>query len=401
MNEAEERRRRKILERQLALGRWKGIPVGEENMRLIQEFDEDNKARGLALNSRIHYLKGLRLTGAMLGEVLGKSFKEVTEKEDMKRFVAKLSEGRATKSVNNVKICVKRFYQWLYDMDEEYPDLVKWMKPIPTKNLLKPKQLLTDEELKRLLGACLYQRDRALLMVIRELTPRPHEILGMRVGDVNPTKYGLMVMVDGKTGARPFPAIESAPDLQLWLNMHPAKDDPEAPLWCRVKGGKITSINYDGLRAIMRRVAKRAGVKKRVFWYLLRHTGLTEDSTKIPESVLRMKAGWVPGSRMPAVYVHLSGKDVEKAYLKAHGIKEKEEEKFERREPKPCSRCDVKNPFDAKFCTRCGMMLDVDFGVGLDETKRGLGDALEMLMDDDEFRHVLKKKIRTYGIGLA
>ena len=163
-----------------------------------------------------------------------------------------------------------------------------------------------------------------------------------------------------------------------------------------MKGGKIVPIDYDGLRAIMRRVAKRADVKKRIFWYLFRHTGLTEDSMKVPESVLRKKAGWVPGSRMPAVYVHLSGRDVEKAYLKAHGI-EVEAEKFEGREPKTCSRCDLKNPFDAKFCLKCGMILDMEAAADLDEARHRADSVLDMLMSDDEFRHLLKKKMRYYG----
>ena len=48
--------------------------------------------------------------------------------------------------------------------------------------------------------------------------------------------------------------------------------------------------------------------------------------------------GWAKGSDMPSVYVHLSGRDVDKALLKAYGIEEGEESK-PILTPKECPRC--------------------------------------------------------------
>jgi hypothetical protein len=242
------------------------------------------------------------------------------------------------------------------------------------------------------MAACESQRDRALLMVMRELTLRPHEALGMRVGDVTPTKYGLMVLVDGKTGARRLPAIESAPDLQLWLNMHAAKGDADAPLWYHVRDGRLEPLNYEGLKGIVRRVKRRAGVRKRIFWYLLRHTGLTEDAKRLPESILRKKAGWVPGSRMPAIYVHLAARDVEKAYMELHGIQE--EARDLTREPKGCPRCGVRNPFDARYCTRCGQVLDMEVMAEVEEERKRIDGLMELALKDPEVQRVLTNRIR-------
>ena len=340
------------LENQFGLTEWMGLPISDGNMELIREFDDECVVNGLAPASRLHYAKELRAAAALLD----KPFRDAT-KGDLKRTVASFADGRSTKTVNNLKIAVKRFYKWLYDMDDEYPKVVKWMKPKTVKNKIKPEQLITDDEFGKLLRACNNQRDRTMLQLIREEAFRPHELLGMRVGDVRPTKYGFLITVDGKTGSRTVPVIDAAPDLRLWLNIHAAREDAEAPLWHAFKRGDLSPLGYDGFRNVFRRLSRVSGIKRRVFPYLFRHTALTADAKKLPESVLRKKAGWVPGSRMPAVYVHLSGRDVEDAVLRERGMEPEGEPEFAR-EPASCPRCGQDNPYDAKYCMGCSAPMD-------------------------------------------
>ena len=64
-------------------------------------------------------------------------------------------------------------------------------------------------------------------------------------------------------------------------------------------------------------------------------------------------AGWVHGSRMPAVYVHLSGADTEEDILEAEGVKTT----IQAREPQKiqiCPSCNAKAPFDFRYCQSCG-----------------------------------------------
>lgn len=373
MNEALEAPILRQLERQLTLNEWKGLPISDGNMALIRGFDDECVVNGLRPSTRHHYAKELRPAAALLG----KPFGEAT-KRDLKRVVADYARGRSTKTENNFKIAVKRFYQWLNDMDEGYPDEVKWMKPKTTKTKIKPEQLVTDEEYGRLLGACNNQRDRAILQLIREEAFRPHELLGMRVGDVRPKKYGFLVTVDGKTGPRTLPIIDAAPDIRVWLNIHAARDDPEAPLWYAFKKGEIQPLGYDSFRNIFRRLRRSTGINRRIFAYLFRHTALTEDAKRLKEPILRKKAGWVPGSRMPAVYVHLAGRDVEEAVLREKGI-EPEEEPEPGREPASCPRCAQANPFDAKYCVWCSAPMDPTTPFHEDEERARLESRIEEL----------------------
>lgn len=62
---------------------------------------------------------------------------------------------------------------------------------------------------------------------------------------------------------------------------------------------------------------------------------------------------------MAAVYVHLSGRDVDKTVMKLNGIKIKEEQHEESvMKLKECFRCAKANEPSAKFCSGCDSILD-------------------------------------------
>lgn len=101
---------------------------------------------------------------------------------------------------------------------------------------------------------------------------------------------------------------------------------------------------------------------------------------------------------MAAVYVHLSGRDVDNALLKVYGIKNDDEQKESIFKPKECNRCQRVNQATNRFCSRCGMPLD-------EETKseilkkslerKNADDIMDRLLEDQEFREVLLKKLES------
>ncbi|MGQ9469298.1 MAG: zinc ribbon domain-containing protein [Nitrososphaerales archaeon] len=78
--------------------------------------------------------------------------------------------------------------------------------------------------------------------------------------------------------------------------------------------------------------------------------------------------GWVQGSDMAATYVHLSGRDVDSALLKLHGLKS-EEEKKDVLKLRICPRCGEKNDPIARFCKRCASPLDVKTALEFEEMR--------------------------------
>ena len=65
---------------------------------------------------------------------------------------------------------------------------------------------------------------------------------------------------------------------------------------------------------------------------------------------------------------------------------------------KSCQRCKENNAPTSKFCTKCGMPLDESF-ISIVEKERQKGDnVMNKLMDDDEVKNFLLKKIIEKGL---
>ncbi|RLI13012.1 MAG: hypothetical protein DRO43_06445 [Candidatus Hecatellales archaeon] len=218
---------------------------------------------------------------------------------------------------------------------------------------------------------------------------RPHELLGLRLRNVQVDQYGAVTMVDGKTGQRRIRLVQSAPYLQVWINHHPRKDDPDAPLWFT---SRHTGMTVGRLETLLTTLAYRAGLKGRIYPYVFRHSRLTELAKYLTESELKTYAGWTQGSRVAQVYVHLSGRDLDRKILKIHGLKPPEEELMPAGEmaPKPCLRCGRQNPADAKFCSQCGLPLTYEAAWEADKVSQKLSE----LLNRPEILETLAKTLR-------
>ena len=70
--------------------------------------------------------------------------------------------------------------------------------------------------------------------------------------------------------------------------------------------------------------------------------------------------GWRQGSEMPSIYVHMSGRDVDKALLRISGVQVEEEEKSSEFKVRVCVRCGSSNSPGSSFCGRCGLPLSAE-----------------------------------------
>lgn len=217
-----------------------------------------------------------------------------------------------------------------------------------------PQQLLTEEDVVKLIEAAHNPRDRALVAVLWETGARISEIGNMQVGDVHPDEYGAVLMIgredNAKTGFRRVRVVQSASYLVRWIASHP-DPKPEAPLWVGLglrNHGK--QIAYSTVAAALKKIAKRAGLTFRVHPHLFRHSRATMLSQHLTEAQMCNYLGWVQGSKMAARYVHLSGRDVDESILELSGVEVKE--KVKKRSP-ICPRCEAVLGIADRFCPRC------------------------------------------------
>jgi integrase/recombinase XerD len=258
-----------------------------------------------------------------------------------------------------------------------------------------PEALLTPEELRGLFEAAENPRDRAFIMMDYDGGFRIGEILSLKIVNLTFDKYSAVVRVDGKTGPRRVRLTISSPALAHWLSLHPFRNDPEAPLWIGIGTvGRNKPLSYDGARALLRRLARKIGLKKRVYSHLMRHTRATELAKIMTDAQLREYFGWVSGSDMPGNYVHLSGRDVDGVLLEAHGIKVAKEDKKEvALTLAECPRCRNQITLDTQFCPHCGIVLSDKAAVSLEEERKEADRLMDMLFKDDEVRAFFSKKV--------
>lgn len=352
------------------------------NAPTILKYYKNRVAEGLSLARIIKCIITLRL----ISRLLGKRFENAT-REDMVDLLAKIEQKKYSYwTKRDYKVVLKKFYQWLYNCEDgEYPPLVRWIKAHKKiENKLMKNQLLTPEEVNTLAGSARNIRDRALILVLYESGRRIGEILSLRIECVEFDELGARLLVDGKTGKDYSRVIASAPVLATWLDNHPLRNNPKAPVWVGLNSrNRNKQLSYGAAYKVIKDCAERAGIKKRVYCHLFRHSRATHSSTKLNQTQMCAMFGWKQGSQMPSVYIHLSGEDIDEAQAVLNGVRPAKED-GEPFRPKFCSRCKEKNSPDSKYCNRCGFILDVEFAVKVDEAKARVDSLLNKLTEDPE-----------------
>ncbi len=304
----------------------------------------------------------------LLQRVQFKDLKQITRMEIEEFFIYR-KRYKSPVTVQGDILELKLFFRWL--LPDNVDELFQNIKMKRSRRKLPVEHLITREDIKTLVQTCDNQRDRALIMLLWDSGCRISEVLSLNVGHVQFDRYGAVVIVDGKTGRRRLRLIDSVPDLQLYLQIHPARSEPTAPLF-------LTNTRYGvgrkrlNLRTVENRLKylkQKLNMGKPTNPHAIRHGRLTDLAKQgFSEMELRLIAGWEKNSAMPEVYVHLSGGDIERKMLQKAGFVETEQVKETSLDPVECPRCKTKNPYDAMYCTTCSMALNQRAAMKIDES---------------------------------
>ena len=354
--------------------------LSNENKDLIIKFDTL-----CYIQEKIGKPRRTKLIGNIrrVAELLGKDFEKVSI-DDLKICLIQIEEKENLSiwTKQGYRVVMKKFFSWVvYGNDykekirlEGYPHLVRWINTgIKSKDVPKVKasDILTKEEVQLLISSAQSIRDKAFISLLYELGARIGEVGNLNVKDVTRTEYGYLIDLKGKTGTRTPLVVFSASALSAWLNTHPLKNTPEAPLWVMKFSGEYKRMMYDSFRAMFTRITERAKIAKRVHPHLFRHTRVSHIllDKSMNESQVKVYFGWTPGSNMLAQYSHITSSDVNDAILSMHGIK-KLDDKEDKLKIKKCVFCSEINPNEAKFCYKCSNPVDEKEAIQLFEKRR-------------------------------
>ncbi len=378
---------------------YTATPSGELKPWIKETLDRLSSSRKAAVERFLRYLEARQLSPATAKCYIqairtmgfdGKPYEELTA-EDLIEWqwslpscrIAKGNGGKLSdRTIDTYKGFVRCFLRWVHNgtrLGAEAPECLGAIQRRRTKPELR-REVLSPEEIGRIVDACNNQRDRALIFVGYESGARAGEILSLRLRDIELDRYGAVAIVKGKTGERRIRLIRSVPDLQLWLNIHPLRENKDASLW-PTRWNKTEPITPMHFHRLLVKYSRIAGVNKRVHPHLLRHSRATHLANVLTEAQMREFFGWVKGSDMPEVYVHLSGRDVDHALLKHYGIViEAEKDTSEALKPIRCPRCGFENPASFEYCGRCSMSLRVKASAEIPESHKGAEEAVALFV---------------------
>lgn len=97
-------------------------------------------------------------------------------------------------------------------------------------------------------------------------------------------------------------------------------------------------------------------------------------------------------------YSHLISSDVNETILQINGIKT-DKEKESVLKPKQCPRCSTINAQGALFCQQCSAVLDTKTAVQIDEKQRDIDNQMMKVLEDENIRKILLKKLVDLGFG--
>jgi integrase/recombinase XerD len=306
-------------------------------------------------------------------------------REEIVAAVAKIEAlpiGEITRA--KIKITLKFMYKHFNGEDVFYPREVAWVKgSVRKKSRIMPSDLLSLEEIDSMIDNSRNLRDRAIIALMADAPLRTHELLLLKRKHlvIDSDQPFLVVPEDTKTGTRRIPLINSIPYLVQYLDAFKAIE-PEDPLFMHeLWNSERKPLKFGALRIMLKKVAKRAGIKKRIYPYLFRHGVITRYANKLSNAQLEKVAGWQHGTNMHMTYEHLSDLDLSKAIANANGVKIKED-KEEKPRIKVCGRCKYTNAKDSQYCARCGSALSVEIALQEERDKQSFDEAMARYLSD-------------------
>ncbi len=366
--------------------------ASEVNQKIIMQFLSRLQKQGLTLNTRATRLNML----IRMDKHFKKPLTEITESEFDTFLMDLESKDYSAGYSANYQKSFKKLCRVMLD---PMPRWVAEMKIIHTDSQVQPHELITQNEILKMIDVAKGIRNKALIAVLADSGMRIGAVGSLRVKNVQlEQKYGFLYISKTSksqktTGAKGIPITWSVGHLGQWLSVHPRNNEPDAPLWVseykNYKTKIYDALTYTRLFNIIKETAAEAGVTKRVHPHCFRHKAITTwVLDKLSEQEIKHRAGWSKGStQMFKIYANFTDAEINQSILSHYGIG-KEEKKVTL---ETCPRCKVTLPPDAKFCPQCSLVLDYKTLADLKKYDDKMTELMERLLKSDEARKIIEQ----------
>jgi len=337
----------------------------DKDAELIRTFTNELQAVSGISVSRVNKIT---FTLVSWRRIIPKPFNQCTINDLHKGIMdlrkAKTPRGQLYKAntVSDFLKVLKQFYIWLsrnrltrISRDRIHEIKAPGRDPMTTT----ASDLLTPDEIMRMVKACKRDSDRALLLTLYEGAFRIGEIGRLTWGDLKFDEYGVIANVFFKTDKPRYIRLVMALEyLARWRSVYPGIPEGNALVFINRRGEPLTHAQVSRQ---LDRIALRAGITKRVNPHVFRHSRITHLVREgISESVIKAIAWGSQDSRMLKTYLHLTGQDIDNEMLRLYGIEVPEKKRQRGLKPHQCGHCSTINPPTNEYCGTCGHPLTVE-----------------------------------------
>lgn len=285
--------------------------------------------------------------------------KEMHDSDTINKMFSKIRDhypnNASYSTITNVCKC---FVRWLNDGE----------KPKGFKDISQPKQkeskrnldeddMIRWEEAKELIKKTSNLQTKTLFMLQLSAGLRTSELLDLNYGDISFDGQITNIKVRaGKTGKRDVPDYRSTPYIQRWIRQHRTKKATD-PLWYDekvLKTDKLKRLQYPAARKRFAVLAEKAGLKKPVDFYNLRHSSCFLDKLEnYPTDFAADRHG-----HSVKFYSETYGRLGKKAKAdRLKGLYGHNAKKTKQLQHTLCERCNFNNEEKNDYCEQCNYPL--------------------------------------------
>jgi integrase len=374
------------------LNRLEEADIDERDREQIRRLVRRRNVEGIQKSTNVGTLNRLRLAAERAHTPLVEfDADDYYALHDALELDHELADG----TLRNYRKALKRFAEFV---DHVWAEEVVIGESPSANRTIDPSKLLTGEEVAGMLEAANNARDKAIMAMLRDTGIRVGALCNLRLRDVelSPAAGEFTVKnIDGNKeaeGTRPF--TWSRGPLVNWLDVHPRREDDDAPLFHKLKTGPDAgpgeALSTAAVRRMLALTARRADIDPgRVNPHNWRDTTFAEWKLDgLSDQQIKHRGFHTEDSDMLSRYGPIDDREMNDAILDHYDIGDGAAARTP--DLDQCPQCRTALRDDARFCPTCGLTFDDEAREQLDSFQ---SEARERTVekDDAEKRRVLMK----------
>lgn len=235
----------------------------------LEDFIEAKRMEGRSEGTLKRYYE---INIAMLN-FIRKPVEQITT-EDIRYYLPWYRQNRKAQlcTLDGMRLCIGSFFHWLHV--EQYINDDPSLRVRKIKFCKKVKEVITDKNLELLRANCKTRKEYALLEFFYSTGVRVGEVMRLNISDID--FHERNILVNGKGNKQRIVKISEPALVRLELYLQERSDNEKALFVTSVK--PYRRMDRSGIRAALKRIAKRAGIDQNIYPHAMRTKFATDMS---------------------------------------------------------------------------------------------------------------------------